>query len=1038
MKRRSLFTISPGAAFLPTFVDALTQGEIIPGFPSEDPLAFAAATIYTPTRRAARALRETFAERLALGASTFLPKIVPLARAEEIEGALDFNLSEDEEFETAAGEAPPPAMDEIERRLIFTRLILAWGRSIDKRISSSDGSLWPTVSDEGFSVTTRFGHAWTLARDLARVSDEFIIEGAPWTALHGLTPEQFDGYWRLTLEFLGIARDHWPSILAERGLIEAVERRSLLLARVADKIRANRQDGPVIAIGSTGTNRATADLLAAISESPRGAVVLPGLDKRLDEKTWSMIADPTGASGVAGHPQAALHRLLTAFGANRAEIAELGRPSRPLASRTDFLSEAMLPADATERWSAFDPAAAREALQNISLIESADEREEALAIAIRMREHLTTSEGAAALITPDRAIAARVRAELLRWGVAIDDSAGQPLSDAPAGLMARLVLRAAMATDLSADFFCLLRHRDFFGGADSPRRATLTALAEISLARTVSPSAADLDRRILQARAAHDDAHAHPVIATASESDFDEMEALVRLASDALTNLRSLAQGAPLSRWVETHRHAIAHLEKRDMDEEDYEIREDLFGRLARAAQAGDPNLDDADYLDLFETLTRELALRGGGPRHARLQILGLLEARLLSFDLILLAGLDETIWPPAASTDAFLNRPMRAALGLSPPERRLGQTAHDFVQALGTPSVVMSRALKRGGAPTSPSRFLQRMRALAGPELWSELTTRGERWIDLAKDLDASAQSIPLPPPRPKPALALRPRRLSVTRIETLRRDPYAIYAEYILKLTPLPPFDSPAFARASGEELHGALADFIAARPCGPLPESALQDLHALTRQRLDALFADVEWRTFQWPRMERALAAFIEWDTTRRASIDRIFVEQKGTLTFSLADGSSFRLTAIADRLERQANGLWSIVDYKSGAAPSAKEVVCGFAPQLTLEAAMLQRGAFACAGADACPSEALYLRLSDGDVAVRRIGSNKAEGIAFEALVEEHYQGMIKLLSQFRNEATPYLPRPFPQFASRYGVWDHLARIKEWSSPSVSED
>ena len=52
--------------------------------------------------------------------------------------------------------------------------------------------------------------------------------------------------------------------------------------------------------------------------------------------------------------------------------------------------------------------------------------------------------------------------------------------------------------------------------------------------------------------------------------------------------------------------------------------------------------------------------------------------------DLMLLGGLDETVWPPQARADAFLNRPMRAALGLTPPERKLGQTAHDFTQAMG------------------------------------------------------------------------------------------------------------------------------------------------------------------------------------------------------------------------------------------------------------------------------------------------------------------------------------------------------------------
>jgi ATP-dependent helicase/nuclease subunit B len=1039
MRRANVFTISPGVPFLATFVDALQAGRIVSGLPDGDPLALAAATIYTPTRRAARALVGEFARRSPTAA--VLPRIVPLGETEAIEADLLFDGDVDDGFEPIAAEsAPAPAIDELERRLVFSRLIVAWGRSVAAALGPADDR--EGAVEEGFHVAARPGRAWFLARDLAKLVDEMEIEGAPWSVLDDIAPAEFDAYWSLTLDFLKIARDLWPLVLAERGCIEAAARRALLIEKAAERIATGRWDGPVIAIGSTGTNRATASLLAAIARSTAGAVVLPGLDMTMDEATWALVGGSDDAAGTAGHPQAALRRLLTALKISRDDVEELGVRPPAAAARSTFLSEALAPAQATERWHAFDRSLARSAFCDVDLIEAADERHEALALAVRLRELLETPRATAALVTPDRAIATRVRAELTRWRIEVDDSAGRPFADSPAGVFARLVLRAAGAPDLSVDFFALLAHPGCAPAMERGRVERLAALAELALARTSPPTTGQLTERFAQAREAAADRHAHPAVAAAKDEDFAGVEALVLALSRALEPLRTLAAGltarvAPLAAWLEAHRQALQTLESPDCDGDDIRARDELFERLLRAARQDDAAFDAVDYTDVFESVARELALRGSSVSHPRIQILGLLEARLLSPDLVLLAGLDEGVWPPAASTDAFLNRPMRAALGLSAPERRIGQTAHDFAQAMGASKVVLSRAIKRAGAPTTPSRFLQRMRALAGAEIWNEALVRGSRWLSFADDVERAEPAPPIRAPQPRPALELRPVRLSVTRIETLRRDPYAIYAESILRLTPLPPLDKARTARSAGEELHAALADFVQAYPSGPLPDGAARELRAIAMARLSTLMADVEWRVFHWPRLETAIEDFVAWENDRRDAIDRIFVERHGALSLPLADGSRFTLTAIADRLEKRKDGAWSIVDYKSGRQPSMREVGCGFAPQLTLEAAMLERGAFDCAASGEIVAEAFYLGLAGGKATIRGTVKDKAGEDAFGELVAEHFDGMIALLSQFRIESTPYLSRPFPQFASRFGDFDHLARVKEWSSPADEE-
>ena len=128
-------------------------------------------------------------------------------------------------------------------------------------------------------------------------------------------------------------------------------------------------------------------------------------------------------------------------------LSSLGEVAQNLAARGRFVSEALRPAESTDEWIAYrgsvDADELDDALQGVSLIEAADEREEALALAIAMRHVLETPCETAALVTPDRNLARRVRAELLRWGVDAEDSAGESLGTSPIGALARLAIACA-------------------------------------------------------------------------------------------------------------------------------------------------------------------------------------------------------------------------------------------------------------------------------------------------------------------------------------------------------------------------------------------------------------------------------------------------------------------------------------------------------------------------------------------------------------------------------------------------------------------
>jgi ATP-dependent helicase/nuclease subunit B len=1045
-RRPRVFTIPSGAPFLPTLSRALLDGVLVDGFPGAGgAMALADATIYVPTQRAAQALAKALLA--ASGArSLILPRIAPLGAFEPDDASTDFAA----EGEEAPRPALPPAVGALTRRHTLATLTRAWGQALRGAIRQVDaGGRLVVDPAEPALVAATPAESYALAGDLAALIDDMIIEGAPSTKIETLAPEAYDPYWRITLDFLKIAFAHWPQWLAERGLIDRAKRVALLIDDEIKALEGGARRGPTIIAGSTGANRATARLIAAIARAPEGAVVLPDLDLNLDDRAWAMIgaSDDTG-QGLAGHPQALLHRLIGAIGVKRDEVARLGALRPALAARSAFLTEALRPAESTDRWrereGALSPPAVAAALAEVSLVVADNENEEALALAIAVRETLETPGKTAALITPDPSIARRVAAELRRWGVEVEDSAGRTLGQSPAGAFARLILKAAIEFT-PRSFLALLAHPAArFGRARADIERATRAL-ELAVFRAIPlKSLDDLDRAFSAAREAAEDGHAHPAVRRVGEAERQAAEALARDVAGALAPLRALGAAASLRDCLALHRAVMSSALARPKgaalgaveDAHGFEPLTELMDEWSGAAVESFFPTALHEYAALFDdalAATRAPPASGG---HPRLQILGLLEARLLNFDCVLLAGLDESVWPPAVETDAFLNRPMRAALGLTAPERRIGQTAHDFVAALGAREAILSRARKRGGEPTVASRFLQRLAAAAGAgsQAMADAEERGNRYPAFARALDRPPEFRSRQRPAPRPPVELRPHALSVTRIETLRRDPYAIFAEYILRLKLLEPVEREIGPRETGNAWHAALQEFVEAYPAGALPPEARDRLFSIALARFAPLRADPAFAGLNWPNIEASLDFFLAFERDSRADIACVWVERQGAIVVPLASGMPFKLSARADRIDLLRSGGARLIDYKSGTTPGPREVEVGFAPQLTLEAAMLSRGGFP--GLPTLdPAEALYLKLGGADGgAAKRAGGEKAD---IRKLSEKHFAELKTLLDAFACEETPYLSRPFPKFASRFSDYDHLARVKEWSTAGDDE-
>ena len=1025
--RANVFTIPASAPFLAVLIDALRDGRLVPGFPANsDPLELARATIYLPTRRACRLARDVFLDRLGTEAA-ILPRLVPLGDIDEDEIA--FAEAATAELAEAAL-AIPKAIDSLERRLLLAELILKWANSPDVR--GAEGS--PLIANTPSA-------ALGLADDLARLMDDMTTRQVGWDRLDTLVPDDLDPYWQLSLRFLRIAREAWPALRAERDAIEAAERRDLLIEAEAKRLAGS--DAPVIAAGSTGSMPATAKLLATIAALPHGAVVLPGLDTHLDAPSWQLIAgndDDRTHDGMpaAGHPQFAMQALLARIGLARDEVVPLAETS----PREALVSEALRPASTTEHWQlsrAHDSfeAGADAATAGLSLIEAANAEEEALAIAVCLREAIETPGKRAALVTPDRGLARRVTAALARWRVPVDDSGGDALADTPAGVFARLAAEAALKGLTPVTLLALLKHPLLRLGADYGARTATISVLERALLRgpRPKPGTEGLAHALATFRVTRDDMHRSDPRWLIDDADLDAAGGLTATLAAALAPLEKLPRGDhALAKLARAHCEAVQAL---STDAEGtataFEAQDGVA--LARAFEdiaaktpaAAGLALSAGDYVDIFNALIADRVVRRPEVRDVRVHIYGPLEARLQSIDRVVLGGLNEATWPPETRSDPWLSRPMRRQLGLDPPERRIGLSAHDFAQALGMKEVVLSRAQKIAGAPTVTSRFVQRIAALAGKARWQAVAQRGARYVALARALDEPQSVKPATRPAPKPPLAARPTRLSVTAIEDWLRDPYTIYARHILNLHPLDEVDTPPGARDRGTVIHGAVGDytrlFAAAPPADPHAE-----LLKLGEEKFRPLADYPEAKAFWWPRYERIARWFAQWDLSRRDGLTALYAEIRGELKFPVG-AREFTLSGVADRIERLSDGTYAILDYKTGQARTEKQVRTGLAPQLTLEAAILRAGQFGSIAGGAV-SEIAYITVRGGEPPGIPCPIDFKEGTPDEHAA--HALTRLKALAtDFENPETPYYSLVHPMWKTHYGDYDHLARVKEWS-------
>ncbi|WP_199553320.1 double-strand break repair protein AddB [Sandaracinobacteroides hominis] len=966
----------PGLTTIPgwrPFADDLAAG-LIARHP--DPLDLARVHILLPTRRAVRALGDAFV-RQSEGKALLLPRLAPVGDVESD----DFSDQSPGAFaETLEGpaEALPPVAPHA-RRLALAKILAG-----------------------PFDLAA--AEALALANQLAATLDALEIEGRRAADIAEAVPEgELQGHWQKNARILEALMRFWPELLAERGVMDSSARRNLQLAALTARYAAAPPAHPVFLAGFASAPPALARLARVLVRSPGCGLILPGFDTGLDADTWEMIHGSDSEPGLETHPQFGMAQLL-----RRADVSPLEVEPWPHQSplpgsspaRAALAGRAMQPPELSGERS--EPAAP-EALAGLRLVETANSAEEALVIALALRQVAERPGTTAALVTPDRALARRVTVQLKRFGIDIDDSAGTPLAVSPPGSLLVAIAAAAGERFAPVPLLALLQHPLVRAGAD--RLHWLNRVRSLDLAALHGlrppPGLEGISRRLAYNKAAPDlrdwwAEEAAPLIAP-----LDRIPANAEALVDQLRAVAHALAGDAL--WAGEGGRTLARL---------FEALE-----ASRADLASLP-IEAADAAAFATALMSGETVRPRASKHPQLAIWGPLEARLQSADLLIMGGLNEGVWPGTPAPDPFLAPAIRRALGLPGLARRTGLQAHDFVSGLGAREVLLTRAAREGSAPSVPSRFWQRLAAAAGstPDD-GRLSPSAAALLAVACSLDNPTQSPPIPQPAPQPPAADRPRRIRVTEVAMLKADPFAFYARHMLGLKPLDPRDAEPTGGERGQAVHNILEQWLTTGgELAPILTAQLAKLG--DRPELEAL-----WR----PRVERMIDFVVE-------AIDAdeqwqpLAPEVKASLLWN-----GITLNGRADRIDKSKNGQEAlrILDYKTGALPSVGDVAGLWETQLGLLGAMLQAGAFE--GIPATPVAALdYVKLSGGVDPGRlraALGTGK-DAKPVPEHISEAWRDFQELAAQYLLGDRPFTAKTHLVHGRRFRDYDHLARVAEW--------
>ena len=992
MRLEAFYTIPPGCAF----ARDLAKGVLAQ---AGTPEQLAQTLILVPTRRAQRALSAAFLSSTD-GQAMLLPKIKAIGDIDD--DSLPDALLPD------VGELPP-AIPEMRRLCLIARQVQSF----------------PIGGQRPSEV-----QAFALARALISLFDQMQNADFDPQELASLWPQELAAHWHDIAQFMTIMTQYWPAILKAEKAMDPVQRRLALLQKQLDIWQQNPPDTPVIVAGSTGTLPATQRLMKLVASLPRGQIIFPGLIPHIDEQDWQVISQDKV------HPFHPLSITLKALSLTLKDVRiwpASEAQSKASQKRQSFLTEIMRPASQTDKWRALggqkDSFISADSFAGFQRLEAQDSHEEAEIIALLLRAQLETPQRTAILVTPDRQLAQMVRTHLRRFHIEIDDSAGESLALSKIGNFLILLARLVDSSQEIADLVTLASHP--YCSAMSERQSFRQSFDKINkryLRGTLSISSLDELIQLLDERAPDDALFLQEGL----------QHALAPLKELASAQILSLAKAANSLGQVAERLAA-----KGDSQDAEAEAVHSLWSGpegegaanlLREMASFGhDFEIRPSQLADTLLALMSAVEVRKPYQRQARIGILGAVESRMLSADLVILSGLNEGIWPPKPNQDLWMNQSMAAAIGLPHRQWRIALSAHDFLMAAAQKEVIITRARRQNDRPTLPSRWLTRMDAvMKAARIEDLIAPRLPDDIAAILAYQRSVTAQPIAPPAPKPPLENRPNSLSATQFDRLIADPYGVYADKILGLRKLRPVNEAPGPLLKGNLFHEALQLFVASHPEGQLTPHMTDELLALAKPLFAPYMHHYEVAHFWWPQLESLADWFMEHDNRLRGTGAKSHVETKGEVIFDTG-GRPIHFTAKADRIVISMDGSAHIIDYKTGTVPSKKSVEEGRSTQMLVEAALLEKQGFSQIG-HASADHLEYWKLRGRGSPITEIKDVSQKDLN----IDEVFEAMCQLALRFENEDMAYWAEPDPRTKPSFSDYRHLARIKEWRAGEADNE
>ena len=885
-----------------------------------------------------------------------------------------------------------PPIPSVSRDLLLGRLIFQWRKG---HYQTSSGSLHRCLK---------------IAPTLGRLFDEFQAFQVNYLSLDQSSASDDALHWESVDKFLRIVIKQWPGILSEQIWQDPMLYDQLITKLLIQHWKQEPPKNDIIAAGFTGNLPHIANLLSFIISLPTGHMVIPSLARGLERKTWENLPED--------HPQYPIKKLLVSLKVENNQVPEwfnqfgYANATPPPKPPFNFITSAFRQGEDQD-----GAKSGRRILSNLAMITAQNIYSEAQTISLIIKEFLTSKQGGVSLFAEDQKLIKQVTLHLRQWNLDLCNYTTSSPDPSGASSFLQLVAEMTCSAVSPVSLLSAFKHPMCTGHTSPTLFNKLRNKLELKCLRGIRPEPGFSGIiASLQNRANKD----RELIAWLQRLDRASLH-FCRLVKSRKVSLKSLlAAHLDFSIWLcQTEKDSATRLWESNEGRSLFLHLNTLCSTLKESF-----TLDGAEYSDMFRVLLHNMPNDPQDFDTACIHTYNPEQTLFSPSSLHILAGMNQTTWPSISQSDQWLSPQIRQTLNLPGKEKTKAFAGLHICQASAASKVVLTRSRIINGVQTAPAYHFAYLENVAKKVGLHEAIDESRYWHDLGQALEQKTLSIPQSRrPAPTPPVSARPRTLSATKIERWMQDPYGIFVSTILKIRPLESVDAKAGPSDYGRMVHEALQKFVQNYPTN-MPPNPHQKLLDFGQASFRKVRVQPEAYAFWWPRFERLARYFIEQEGKTRRHITTTYAEITGTTTIDLVSGP-FTLTTRADRINMRADGKVDIIDYKTGALPTAPKILDGSKPQLLLEALIALDNGF----------EEIETREVNSIITIQLSGTSITgnhrtiqSGISTKAA--ELLSRLTKLIESFDNEKTPYHFVPHNDFAPQHNEFEHLARMKEW--------